>query len=138
METNQANAIKARVAAREVAKQWLEVAESELAIMPPAGREAFFEELISLSQAALSKLRPQVEFDTAISGDVQQPMSDAAATSFGKGLMAHPPFDGQQIDSVPLRDLIRISEVRDTSFKKQLRRYLASPAIKALIEREGI
>lgn len=117
------------IAGRKFAEDLLSLVNKELACMSPRSLKAFFE-VFDGKREAFGLATP------AQAAERDKPMSDLAAATWSHN--ATMPFWSKYADcvvsEVPLQYLIAISKL-DDPFKLQVRRYLASPALAAKIQK---
>lgn len=130
MDVAQQNDIRSRVAGRKVASEGLALIEPEVAILGPSGRKAFWEHVAERAKSYLESIEPR-QPDVGKATDAA--MNDNQARAFGKVVVRWGKYRGRQVDEVPLGYLAML--VDDNEFKRQVRRYLASPRIKAELDR---
>jgi len=111
------DAILARKAARQLAREVAELALGETNAMSPDAKAAFYETLARHLPLPAAKPAPTV----------CEPFTDAQARAWGRTRMQFGVHAGQPIDQVPLSYLEKLAEPND--FTRHLRRYLASQRI---------
>ncbi len=126
------NYVRSRVVGRTAATDLLSLIKEDLAALGPVSRQAFWEHLAEESRRMRATFDSPSPGEPALDGDINQPMSDQAAASYGKVEVKFGKYRGRRVDEVPLDYLAML--VDDNQFKRQVRRYLASPRIKRELE----
>lgn len=97
----------------------------------------FWEELIKLIEAKVSKMIGGAAGGAAISHDSTEPLTDEEAATFEHMVFPpeYPAFQGEIAYNVPVWYMLKVTEL--TPFRKLLLRYVASPRFQRRQEQEG-
>ena len=126
----QENSIRSRVKGRQLAVEMFCLVQDDANVLGPIGKLGFLESVVEIAKAAIAALNPPE--GPVIDGDTDKAMNDAQAKKFGGQEINFGVHAGKRIDEVPIGYLLML--VDENEFKKKLRRYLASPRIKAEME----
>lgn len=132
MDAAQQNDIRSRVAGRKLAIDGAMLLMPDVELLGPTGRKAFWEHMGELAKKYLESTEPR---QPDVGKDSDSAMNDAQARAFGAVQIRFGKYRGRQVDEVPLGYLAML--VDDNTFKKQVRRYLASPRIRRELEQAG-